>query len=63
MPDDRVRARIEEIGEAIDHAALDPTHWQHVVDTIQRVVPGTKVALHVDGTHAKGAIGILGGWA
>jgi len=54
-----VERMIDEVGEAVDYAVLDPTKWQHVLDTIPRIVHGTKALLMVDDTRANRAVGQL----
>src|SRR5690242_9698143 len=48
-----------QIGEAIDHAAVEPLAWQEVVDLIFRSFPGSKVALYVDDVRGQGNIGVV----
>jgi GAF domain-containing protein len=50
---------IGEVGEAIDHAALDPAQWPRVLDTVCALLPGAKAILHVADTGGGGAIGVL----
>jgi DNA-binding CsgD family transcriptional regulator len=48
-----------QVGEAIDHAAVEPLAWQEVVDLIFQSFPGSKVALYVDDARGQGNRGVV----
>jgi DNA-binding CsgD family transcriptional regulator len=49
----------DELGEAIDRAALEPAAWQSVVSLLHGMFPGTKVALYVDDTRGAGNVDVI----